>query len=101
MQKTKADKFNINAIIGFNNTNITLTYLKNCYQLDPANTINAVLLTREVNKIENDYIKPIRSVTGLQMRTMKNINKKFKNTSRTSERFPSYFIKIRNTVNHS
>lgn len=56
--KTKADKFNINAIIGFNNSNITLTYLENCYQLDPANTINAVLLTREVNKIENDYIKP-------------------------------------------
>lgn len=56
--KTKADKFNINAIIGFNNSNINLTYLKNCYQLDPANTINAVLLTREVNKIENYFIKP-------------------------------------------
>lgn len=56
--KTKEDKFNINAIIGFNNSNSTLQYLENCYKLDPANTINAVLLTREVNKIENFYIKP-------------------------------------------
>ncbi|MCS3555658.1 MULTISPECIES: hypothetical protein [unclassified Sphingobacterium] len=55
--KTKADKFNINAIIGFNNPNSTIEYLENCYKLDPANTINAVLLTREVNKIENFFIK--------------------------------------------
>lgn len=55
--KTKADKFNINAIIGFNNPNSTIQYLENCYKLDPANTINAVLLTREVNKIESSFIK--------------------------------------------
>lgn len=50
--KNDADKFNINAIIGFGNSGRALKYLSECYQLDPANTINAVLLGREVNKIE-------------------------------------------------
>ncbi|WP_294186125.1 hypothetical protein [uncultured Sphingobacterium sp.] len=50
--KNDADKFNINAIIGFGNSGRALKYLSECYQLDPANPINAVLLGREVNKIE-------------------------------------------------
>ncbi|RKO73659.1 hypothetical protein D7322_03130 [Sphingobacterium puteale] len=49
-----ADKFNINAIIGFGTGDRTMKYLNACYQLDPANTVNAVLLGREVNKIEGD-----------------------------------------------
>ncbi|UIR55835.1 hypothetical protein LZQ00_16435 [Sphingobacterium sp. SRCM116780] len=56
--KSKADQFNINAMIGFNDPNSNDEYLQNCYRLDPANTINVVLLTREVNKIENYFIKP-------------------------------------------
>jgi len=49
-----ADNFNINAIIGFGTGDRTMKYLNACYKLDPANTVNAVLLGREVNKIEGD-----------------------------------------------
>lgn len=49
-----ADYFNINAIIGFGKEDRTMKYLNACYKLDPANTINAVLLAREVNKLEGD-----------------------------------------------
>jgi hypothetical protein len=52
--KNDADRFNINAIIGFGTSDYALKYLSDCYQLDPANTVNAVLLGREVNKIETE-----------------------------------------------
>ncbi|WP_282638585.1 hypothetical protein [Sphingobacterium thalpophilum] len=49
-----ADRFNINAILGFGSGEHNINYLSSCYALDPANTVNAVLLAREVNKIEGD-----------------------------------------------
>ena len=52
--KNDADKFNINAIMGFGTSDRSMKYLDACYNLDPANTVNAVLLGREVNKIEGD-----------------------------------------------
>ncbi|WP_312186995.1 hypothetical protein, partial [Sphingobacterium sp.] len=52
--KNDADKFNVNAILGFGSGNHALKYVTACYQLDPANTVNAVLLGREVNKIETE-----------------------------------------------
>ncbi|WP_153844523.1 hypothetical protein [Sphingobacterium paramultivorum] len=52
--KNDADRFNINAIIGFGTSDYALKYLIDCYQFDPANTVNAVLLGREVNKIETE-----------------------------------------------
>jgi len=46
----------IYAIDGFSNPELTMTNLENVYKYDPKSEAVGVLLTREINKLEQDYL---------------------------------------------
>jgi len=62
--KSNTDKFNINAILGFNSYRPSIDYLSACYALDPKNEIINMLLIREINKIEEQVITPFSIAYG-------------------------------------
>jgi hypothetical protein len=58
LAKTRNEKAVVYAMGGFGNPELTLDPLKKVYEFDPASPMVAVLLVREVNKLEEYYLTP-------------------------------------------
>ena len=58
LAKNKSEIAFIYAIQGLHNPRISLSSLKSVYNIDPGSEMLSILLTREINKIEETYLTP-------------------------------------------
>lgn len=56
--KNNQERANIYAMIGFHEAHISLTSLKMVYRYQPSSKLLIVLLAREINKLEANYLSP-------------------------------------------